>query len=125
MFNLGTDGDDESEESDIEISAQKLRKPSSKQSSQQVLLSQKSMVKTAPIQQSVLNGEELKQSLTQLLNSSGTATSEDMDDSSRANSSSASGSKMMSMEHDEAWVEVNNDLACYNSVPLSASMPTH
>ena len=71
------------------------------------------MVKTAPIRRSVLNGEELKQSLTQLLNSSGNATSEDMDDISRANSSTASGSKMISVEPDEAWVEVNNYLACY------------
>lgn len=123
MFHLGTDGDDESEESDIDISAEKLRKKSSRQSSQQGFLSHQSVVNTAPIQRSVLNEEELKQSLTQLLNSSGTATSEDMDDISRANSSSASGSKMVSVEPDEAWVEVNNYFVCYISVPRLVSMP--
>lgn len=106
-FTLGTDGDDESEESDVEHNGKKNCKKSSKHSAQRKHIShqQHQTMKTAAIQKSTSNGEELKQSLTQLLNTGSTVT-EDIDGISRL-TSSTSATKMMSMAQDEAWVEVS------------------
>ena len=118
---LGTDGDDELEKSDQDIKiGKKVRKNSSKQTSNRQNSSQqqnkmKRMAavpattggnNTASVQQqsSAFDGEELKQSLTQLLNNSqAVASGEDMDGISIASSSST---KMLSTAPDEAWVEV-------------------
>ena len=80
-FTLGTDGDDESEESDSECNKKMPNKKSSKQS--------KTVVKSSS------NGDELKQSLTQLLNPRRSAPKE------------TSASKSISKPQDEAWVEVS------------------
>ena len=86
LYNLGTDGDDESEESENEYTSKLTNKKSTDQKSSS-------------------NGEELKQSLTKLLNTGHSLPDEQS-------------SKSISVSHDEAWVEVCN----YNLLPFPSQL---